>query len=323
MARIILHIGTHKTATTTLQDTLAANRGVLAKHGIVYPKIGRANGHHTLATHWIDLPKIYRESTPAAEFWRNLRSHAASDATVIVSSEELSRWLPQAVDFAELRAFVDLFETRMVICTLRNQLSHLQSVYLQVTRDHQGPPFEAFLNAAIRNHHATGVFLDYGALYDHVLKGFTPEEIAFTSYEAGRRHPRGVIGAFFDRLGLPAVDLAPLPVGDSNVSPEPLAAWSASQIAAPRAAGAGLIGLAGDALAETFGAEAKSTLYSRAEASRLAEHFAPLNAAFEARYRRTDPGFALAPLELAPGLVYRGQLTSPFWIRFGQKLHAL
>ena len=66
MARVVLHIGTHKTATTTLQDTLATNRALLAEQGIVYPSIGRATGHHTLATHWIDLPKVYYEPAPAA-----------------------------------------------------------------------------------------------------------------------------------------------------------------------------------------------------------------------------------------------------------------
>jgi hypothetical protein len=49
--------------------------------------------------------------------------------------------------------------------------------------------------------------------------------------------------------------------------------------------------------------------------TRIAAHFAPLNAAFEARYRAVDPDFALAPLALAPGVVYRNQLGPSFWNR--------
>jgi hypothetical protein len=322
MARIILHVGTHKTATTTVQNTLAANRARLAERGIIYSKIGPGNAHHTLATHWIDLPKNYCNPTPAADLWQDVARHAKGDATVVLSSEEFSRGWPKAVNFAELGSMLAAFETRTLVCTLRNQLAYLQSIYLQVTRDSPGMAFEGFLNAALRNNHATGVFLDYGALYDHLLTGFAPEEIVFVSYEAARRREGGILQALFDRLGLPAVDLVPLSAGDSNVSPEPLAAWAANQLAAPHPPSAGLNALGRETFAEVFGAEARSTLYSRPEAARVAAHFAPLNAAFEARARRMDPDFALAPLELAPNLVYRGQLAPPFWIRLGRRVHA-
>lgn len=322
MARIILHIGTHKTATTTIQDTLAANRDALAGHGIVYPRIGRTAGHHTLATRWIELPKVFYEPTSAADLWRDLARHAEGDATVIVSSEELSRWRPQAVDFAELRGMLDAFEERTVVCTLRNQLAYLQSIYLQVTRDQAGPAFEPFVNGALRNRHATGCFLDYGALYDHLLEGFAPEEIVFVAYETARRHPGGILGGLFERLGLPEIALAPLS-GDSNVSPEPLAAWAAARIAEPAPAPAALIGWARDAFTETFGEAARSTLFSRVEVERITALFGPLNADFEARYRAVDPGFTLAPLELSPDLVYRGQLGAPFWTRFGRKIYTM
>ena len=58
MSRIILHVGTHKTATTTLQDTCAANRRRLAAHGVVFPEVGPTNGQHTLVTRWIPLPEL-------------------------------------------------------------------------------------------------------------------------------------------------------------------------------------------------------------------------------------------------------------------------
>jgi hypothetical protein len=77
---------------------------------------------------------------------------------------------------------------------------------------------------------------------------------------------------------------------------------------------ADLVARAQEALAATFG-DASTTLYTRAEVTRIAAHFAPLNAAFEARYRAVDPDFALAPLALAPGVVYRNQLGPSFWNR--------
>ena len=223
----------------------------------------------------------------------------------------------------ELAGLVAPFDRRTIVCVLRNQLTYLQSIYLQVTKEARVAGFEAFLAEALRTDLATGLQLDYGALYDRLLEGFAPEEIVFLCYETAVRGPGGIIGGIFDRLGLgaAAAGLLPLAAGDSNVSPAPLAAWAANQISAPGVAGQGLIGLAGEVIAETFGEAARTTLYTRAEGARVAAHFAPFNAAFEARYRRIEPGFTLAPLELGPGLVHRGELTVPFWIRLGQRLY--
>jgi hypothetical protein len=323
MSRIVLHVGTHKTGTTTVQDSLALNRALLARRGVVFPAIGPNAGQHSLATRWIDLPARYCDSRPAIESWQGLAArHAKGGDTVFVSTEELSRSRPKRVDMRELAGLVAGFGRRTVVCTLRNQLAYLQSIYLQITRDGRGPTVETFVNQALQSDHATGVMLDYGALYDHLLTGFAAEEIVFVSYEAAVRDPAGLVGHLFARVGLTgaAEGLAPLPAA-SNVSPEPLAAWAASQIAAPPPAG--LVAQARAALAETFGEAARTTIYSRPEVARITAHFAPRNAAFEARYRRIDPDFALAPLALSPDLVHRGQLTTPqFWIAFGRRIHA-
>jgi hypothetical protein len=322
MSRIILHVGTHKTATTTVQDSMALNRALLARRGIVFPAIGPSAGHHALATRWIALPERYCDSRPALDSWRALADrHAGGTDTVFLSSEEFSRNQPARVDMRELAGLLAGFSRRTVVCTLRNQLAYLQSIYLQITRDARGPTVEAFLNQALRTDHATGVMLDYGALYDRLLSGFAPDEIVFVSYEAAVRDPRGVVAHLLERVGLPgaAEGFAPLP-GDSNVSAEPLASWAANQIAAP--APARLVAQSREALAEVFGA-ARTTIYSRPEVAAVAAHFAPRNAAFEARYRRIDPDFALAPLALADDLVHRGQLTkTAFWIALARRLHA-
>jgi hypothetical protein len=325
MSEIVIHAGTHKTGTTTIQDTLALNRRKLAEHGIVFPQVGPSNGQHSLATAWIDLPERYRDSRPARDAWRALgREHGTGQATVIVSSEELSRGRP-GVDMRELAALVAPFGRRTLVCLLRGQLAYLQSIYLQVIRDVRIAPFEEYLRQALQTRHATGVMLDYGALYDRLLEGFAPEEILFLSYEAAVRAPGGVVGSLFARIGrgAAAADLQTLPAGNSNVSAEPLAAWAANQIAAPGIAGPSLVTLAREVIAETFGPEARTTLFTRAEEARVIAAFAPLNTAFEERYRRVDPGFALAPLKLPGDLVYRGQLTVPFWIRLGQRLRRM
>jgi hypothetical protein len=323
MSHLVLHVGTHKTATTSVQDTLAANRALLAARGVAFPQVGPSAGQHALVTRWIPLPERYCDPRPALELWQGLAAaHAGGTGTLLLSSEEFSRATP-AVDMRELAALTAGFARRTLVCTLRSQISYIQSVYLQVVRDSRVAAFPEFVRQAVVTNQATGVRLDYGALYDHLLTGFAPDEIVFLSYEAAAKAPGGVLGAILAAAGLApdlAGALAPLE-RPSNISAPPLAAWAANEITPMP--GPDLVALAAAAFEETFGAEARSTLYTRAEARATAEHFAPLNAAFEARYRAVDPDFALAPLELAPELVYRGQLTEPrFWVALARRLIA-
>ena len=146
----------------------------------------------------------------------------------------------RAVDMRELAGLLAAFGRRTVVCVLRNQLTYLQSIYLQVTKEARGR--RASRRSSPRRCAPTSPpasQLDYGALYDHLLTGFAPEEIVFLCYEAAVRGPGGIIGELFDRLGLgaAAAGLLPLAAGNSNVSPAPLAAWAANRISAPGVAG--------------------------------------------------------------------------------------
>jgi len=49
LSKITLHIGMHKTGTSTLQSFLASNREVLEKHKVLYPKPTSHSSHHDLA----------------------------------------------------------------------------------------------------------------------------------------------------------------------------------------------------------------------------------------------------------------------------------
>lgn len=323
MARAVLHVGTHKTATTTLQDTFFANRARLARHGVIYPVLGATRGHHGLASRWIRMPAPYGLDDPAAAWAGLARAHAGSDATVFLSSEEFSRARPARVDMAELRDALSGFEEVAVICTLRNQAGYIQSVYQQISKDRAPPPFERFLAQAMESRLADGLWLNYGALHAHLLTGFAPEEITYLSYEAAVAAPGGILGRFLELLGVPMApgDLEPYGIGASNVSPEPLAQLAANVVAAPGRADPGLVALAGAALARILAPGQRSTLYTRAEARQVARRFAPANRAFEAELRARQPEFALAPLDLAGERLWRGELTPAFWASLARALH--
>ena len=131
--------------------------------------------------------------------------------------------------------------------------------------------------------------------------------------------------AFLDALGLrpPGVAIDPLPADRGNVSPDPLSAWAANRVSAPRIARPALVALATEAFAAEFGADARSTLFTAGEAAAIRERFEPGNRALEARYRAVDPAFSLAPVALRDGLVPRDQVSGTFWLRLARELHAL
>lgn len=57
--QVFLHIGAHKTGTTTLQAELAANRHALKKSGLIYPDFNGADSHHQWARFWArEMPSI-------------------------------------------------------------------------------------------------------------------------------------------------------------------------------------------------------------------------------------------------------------------------
>ena len=313
MSEIILHIGTHKTGTTTLQNTLFHNRALLKARGLVYPRIGEIAPHHNLVTRWIDLPPQFRTRRTALQDWAIIaRAWAGGDETVLVSSEEFSRMQPTAVDFRELGGLIERFDRKRVACVIRNQLGFIQSVYVQVTKNQSFVDFDYFVSQCVRSRQATGLALDYNLLLDHVLTGFEPGEVVLIPYEqsvAGE----GLVAAFCRRLGLPVAgaELAPLPAGNSNVSPTPLALWLANQAAAPRPASRALIAMAEDLVVAALGPGARTTLFTRGQVGRVRRTFLTANRRFQGRARAIDPDFAMAPLRLHEDTLYRDDIDAP------------
>lgn len=58
MSHLVLHIGTHKTGTTSFQNMMWKNARKLANYGVIYPRIhARHTGHHGLIAEETQLPK--------------------------------------------------------------------------------------------------------------------------------------------------------------------------------------------------------------------------------------------------------------------------
>jgi len=317
MSKLVIHIGTHKTATTHVQDTFARNRDLLKRHGVIFPRIGRTRGQHGLASHWIRLPAPYGLRNPARAWKQLVQTHAGSDRTVFVSSEEFSRLRPRRVDMAELRDMTSGFDDVRIVCTLRNQASFLQSVYQQISDERNPGGWKPFLDSALNGLVVDGLALDYTMLLNHILSGFEADRITFLSYEEETRREGGIVGAFLRLLGVPltAADMVPFSDRNSNVSPAPLATFAANAVTAPAVAGPSIVATAQQSLDAILPAGARTTIFSRPELRLLNQTFTPLNNRLSRRLADTQPGFTVAPmLGSAEGLVWRGRLDEEFWI---------
>ncbi|MCB1537020.1 MAG: hypothetical protein KDJ44_20495 [Rhodoblastus sp.] len=135
MKKLILHIGRHKTGTTSVQRFLAANADVLAARGVCYPMSGRGSDHPESNAADVDahhrLAQIFTMgNTRDAEAIERLRQSFLTEThafdTVIVSSEVF-----QNVErFHELRKFFEGFYI-VAVGYLREYASYVASAYAQ------------------------------------------------------------------------------------------------------------------------------------------------------------------------------------------------
>ena len=121
MKRLVLHIGTHKTGTTSIQYTLARSERALADQGVIYPAhYANANnpGHHFLAL-----------GTGRERYKALIETiDKAPQGTVILSTELLS-----TVPAERVGELVSRYDTN-AICLLRRQDEYLESMYRELCK---------------------------------------------------------------------------------------------------------------------------------------------------------------------------------------------
>lgn len=129
--RLFLHIGSHKTATTFLQNSFANNPAAMAGLGILYPQTGMIyQAHFKLSGELRDrtLAELPLDLLPE---WAALLAEieASPMPMVLLSSEDFSWADPQ-----RLSVLADRFDVQ-VIFYLRSPDSHMESYYNQLVKD--------------------------------------------------------------------------------------------------------------------------------------------------------------------------------------------
>lgn len=327
MSKVVLHIGTHKTATTTIQDMFHKNASLLEKHGLVYPRLGRVTGHHGLVYDWASLPPVYELGSSSLDAFSWIaRKYASRDVTVFLSSEEFSRHDPKAlVDFTAVRERLAPFDEIEVICVLRTQWQFMQSIYLELSRRNNPRRPSQITKPAIETGSYVGLAVDYNLLLDRLEKVFAPEEITLLDFKAAGQGEGKIIGTLLRHLNidLKADALKLVNGGRSNVSPHPLASWVSNIMAEPKSAPDWLLAQATAAFIEETGPDATTCLFTQSEFAALAQHFAPLNERLAERRRDIQPDFRITPPDATAIKLYRNQVTDAIWTDLSHHLVTL
>lgn len=318
MARLFLHIGAHKTATSYLQGLFHHNRKTLAKAGLHYPLIGPNNAHHALAASWIDLPDLpadfFGTGGPDA-LWDNaiLHPYARQPGTLFLSAENFSRFHPKRVDMADLARRLEVFDEVRVIYTARSQTDMLASLWAQVARSRKAPTLKSYLERVFSTGMGGGVSLDHHAVYHHLRTGFAPEQILLLDYEQIRNHPGGVAQSFLDLMGIPlsASDLKAPPRNAQNISPDFLSLWLACQICRDGPPPDDLVAMA---MAILHPEQIRpTTVLSQREYARIRSKFRDGNARLSESVAKWQPEFQFDPPPAPEGLIYRDQVPPHVW----------
>lgn len=219
--RAILHIGTEKTGTTSIQQFLARHRPWLNQHGFHYAKAAGSPNHTRLFGYAVSNPRLAfgvrtteEQAALRAKLEADLQAEvdAHPDKTFLFSNEHLHSRVYQPGEVERLRDLLARFFERVdVLVYLRRQDQLAVSLYstllkagtssreLLVRKPVPGLPDEAPEQA---------LYYDYQALIARWAAGFGPDRVIV------RRFPADLVnGSIIDDVchvaGLPAPDSQP------------------------------------------------------------------------------------------------------------------
>lgn len=212
--KVILHIGTEKTGTTSIQRTLAYERDILAAGGILYPKLFGSENHMEIAVaamsnaraDELKMVELSRQDCDHPEYRRRLKDQLHSEIaegdyhTLIISNEHChSRLLS---DEALIR-LVDLLSGAVpvsdieVVVYLRRQ--DRLAVSLNSTRIKLGGNGPLFPGG---NSERMPDYFCFDRLLDRYARVFGQGKLTTRLFERDRLHDGNVVIDFYQVTGL-------------------------------------------------------------------------------------------------------------------------
>ncbi len=210
---VYLHVGTHKTGTTSIQAMLAMNEGALARNGLLVPRAGRPAqrwgtwncGHHNVAWELGGLAEYRPQEGGFEDLVREIE--AARPAAAVVSSEDF-QWLRDKP--AVLERVRDRFERAgyavAIVVYVRRQPEYFQAIYTENAKAGFPINFEAMLNATMRDgywrieHPPAICSVDYAPMVESFAAVFGRERMLVRPYAPGR-NPGTLLREFLATVG--------------------------------------------------------------------------------------------------------------------------
>lgn len=200
MRTCFIHIGTHKTGTTSIQMTLGDNTETLDISGYIYPRAGRSEnsgGHHNIAFELFDRDRFKAEFGTIDELLSEMKS---SSKNAIISSEEFLHAIHY--ERGAFQRFIDKiadsYQNIIIVIYLRRQTDFLKSNYFECLKNGLSMTFEDYVTGRLDSD-LDEFPLDYARLIFQINQ-LTGIELVVRSYDAVRS--RGLLSDFFGMLGI-------------------------------------------------------------------------------------------------------------------------
>jgi hypothetical protein len=219
---LLLHIGTEKTGTTSIQDWLSSEAAFLRELG-VHPLISSWGGGNfrELAAAFSDADDYFlsdpdftldqldfRQAQLREQILQKIsESKAASGKSwYLISSEHLSSRVTTIEQIGRLSRFLSLqFERVLIIVAVRDQATLMESAWSTAVRS--GSPVQ--LGQTPDEGHLSNSYFNLKILLSSWVKVFGRRRIVVVNYAHSAGRPRGILGDFarvidtLTKLGLP------------------------------------------------------------------------------------------------------------------------
>ena len=197
---MILHAGTHKTGTTSIQMVLDQNRTWLHERGYLYPKFRPGYGHNALAHRLALTEREHVHVRPAFE--------PASDHTLILSAEDFWGIIRSHEDWNEF-CHPNYWQRRIeYLRRVRSALCDFEEIVILICFRRQDEFAASLYGTKILNGRFRGSFRDFRSRskplfnYRRQLDAFRAafDKVRFTSFDALKNN---LVPAFCDWAGVP------------------------------------------------------------------------------------------------------------------------
>ncbi len=148
---VVLHIGTHKTGTKSLQSMLAENLSWFAAQGLYYPSTGiLGGGQHNLAWQFTGDRRFERANGSLVDLVRELGENEPQ--SVFISSEDFESLHRRAAVMSEFRSALETLGYRVeIVVVLREAVDYVPSLYEELRKHSLEQTLDEFVVGILAN----------------------------------------------------------------------------------------------------------------------------------------------------------------------------